>query len=159
MIKVFLFLLLFVVVDDMSNEKAKAESFSLKDQFGNLHRIKFPREKVLILAFADRDGSGQLEGWIRSLYERYKIDIYGVAELSSVPTIIRGVVRSFIRQRTKNPVMLDWEGDVSRLYGYEKGKANIYVISKEGLIVMRRNGAASQEALEEAFKKIDELLS
>lgn len=70
MIKVFLFLLLFVVVDDMSNEKAKAESFSLKDQFGNLHRIKFPREKVLILAFADRDGSGQLEGWIRSLYER-----------------------------------------------------------------------------------------
>lgn len=55
--------------------------------------------------------------------------------------------------------MLDWEGDVSRLYGYEKGKANIYVISKEGLIVMRRNGAASQEALEEAFKKIDELLS
>lgn len=102
--------LLVITSNGISNELMKAKSFSLKDQFGNSHELKFPREKITVLAFADRSGSDQLEGWIRPLYQRYreKIDIYGVAELSAVPMIARGFVRSVIRKSSNYPIMLDW---------------------------------------------------
>lgn len=143
-----------------ADNKMKATDFSLKDQFGTTHEIKFPREKVTILAFADKDGSEQLEGWIRPLYERYtdKIDIYGVAELSSVPLIARGIVRGIIKKGTNYPVMLDWEGKVSKAYSYEKDKANIYLISKTGTVVLKKTGVANEKELNSLYKEIDQLL-
>ncbi|GIU81483.1 MAG: hypothetical protein D6687_02950 [Acidobacteria bacterium] len=138
----------------------KASDFSLKDQYGKTYDIKFPREKVTILAFGDREGSEQLESWIRPLYERYQdtIDIYGIAELSSVPSIARGLVRSIIKAKSPYPVMLDWEGTVSQNYKYEKGKANIYVIDKKGFVVTKKTGLANPKELESLFKEIDKAL-
>ncbi|MCS6874639.1 MAG: redoxin domain-containing protein [Pyrinomonadaceae bacterium] len=149
-----------LIASGFFGEGMKAENFSLKDQFGKVHKVEFPREKITVLAFADREGSSQLESWIRPIYERYsdRIDIYGVAELSAVPVIMRGVVRSFIRKGTEYPVMLDWDGKVSMAYGYEKGVANIYVINKEGVVIMKQKGKANKESLEQIFLKIDKLL-
>jgi len=144
-----------------ADNSMKASDFSLKDQYGKTYYIKFPREKVTILAFGDRDGSEQLESWIRPLYEKYKdaIDIYGIAELSSVPAIARGLVRSIIKAKSPYPVMLDWEGTVSRSYKYEKGKANIYVIDKKGSVTAKKIGLANQKELESLFKEIDKALN
>jgi hypothetical protein len=143
-----------------ANSKLKAADFSLKDQNGKVHDFKFPNERVTILAFGDKDGSEQLEGWIRPLYEKYQdqIDIHGVAELSSVPAIARGIVRSIIRKKTTYSVMLDWEGKVSENYKYEKKKANIVIIDKKGTVVVREIGAADATRLEAIYKEIDKLL-
>lgn len=152
--------LLVVTSNGVSNELMKAKSFSLKDQFGNSHELKFPREKITVLAFADRSGSEQLERWIRPLYQRYreKIDIYGVAELSAVPMIARGFVRSIIRKSSNYPIMLDWEGKVSSDYKYEAGKANIYIIDEKGRIQLKKVGAVNDKDLNDLFSKIDYLL-
>jgi hypothetical protein len=152
--------LLVITSNGISNELMKAKSFSLKDQFGNSHELKFPREKITVLAFADRSGSDQLEGWIRPLYQRYreKIDIYGVAELSAVPMIARGFVRSVIRKSSNYPIMLDWEGKVSSDNKYEIGKANIYVIDEKGRIQIKKVGAVNDKDLNDLFSKIDYLL-
>lgn len=152
--------LLVVTSNGVSNELMKAKSFSLKDQFGNSHELKFPREKITVLAFADRSGSEQLERWIRPLYQRYreKIDIYGVAELSAVPMIARGFVRSIIRKSSNYPIMLDWEGKVSSDYKYEVGKANIYVIDEKGLVQIKKIGTANDKDLNDLFSKVDYLL-
>jgi hypothetical protein len=138
----------------------KASDFALKDQYGKLHEIRFPRDKITILAFGDREGAEQLESWIRPLYERYqdKIDIYGIAVLSAVPAIARGLVRSIIRSKSSYPVMLDWEGNVSQSFGYEKGKANVYLIDKKGFLIAKKTGLASQKDLESLFKEIDKVL-
>lgn len=138
----------------------KAKDFSLKDQFGKVHDYKFPREKISILAFADKDGSEQLEAWIRPLYEKYgdRVDIHGVAELSAVPSIARGIVRVMIKKNSKQPVMLDWKGDVSKSYAYEKDKANIVLIDGKGNIIAREVGASDAKKLEEFYKKVDKLL-
>ena len=142
----------------------KAAAFALKDQFGNEFSFKFPREKVTIFAFADKNGSEQLEEWIRPLIERYsakdadKIEIAGIAELSSVPGIAKGVVRNLIRKKSERPVMLDWNGDVSKSYNYEKDKANLVLVDRQGNIIARETGAANATRLAKFYREIDRVL-
>lgn len=143
------------------NNKEKASEFSLKDQFGTVYDYKFPREKVSILAFGDKDGAEQLENWIKPLVEKYdtKLDISGIAELSAVPSIARGIVRSMIKKKSKFPVMLDWKGTVSKSYKYEKKLANIIVIDKDGTIIFKDTGEADKDKLDKLYKEIDKLLA
>ena len=141
--------------------KDKAVEFSLKDQFGTVYDYKFPREKVSILAFGDKDGAEQLESWIKPLVEKYDttLDIQGIAELSSVPSIARGIVRSMIKKKSKFPVMLDWKGTVSKSYKYEKKKANIILINKDGAIIFKDTGVADNDKLTKLYKEIDKIVS
>ena len=151
------FILLSNVVSASDN---KAVDFSLKDQFGKVYDYKFPREKVSILAFGDKDGSEQLEPWIRQIYEKYtdKIDIQGVAELSAVPAIARGIVRAMIKKKSKQPVMLDWQGKVSKDFKYQKKLANIYLIDKTGNIIIKEVGVSEEAKLKKIYAEIDKLL-
>ncbi len=162
--------LLFVVVCLLVSNSAmathrlnseKAVEFSLKDQFGTVYDYKFPREKVSILAFGDKDGSEQLENWIKPLVEKYdaELDIQGIAELSAVPSIARGIVRGMIKKKSKFPVMLDWKGAVSKSYNYEKKKANIILIDKDGTIIFKDTDAADKDKLDKLYKEIDKLLA
>ncbi len=149
--------------NDDKNTKStveKAVEFTLKDQFGNSLTYKFPKEKISILAFADKDGSEQLEGWIRPLYEKYqeKVDILGVAELSAVPSIAKGIVRSMIKKKSAQAVGLDWDGAVSKSYKYEKKKANLVIIDKQGNIVKKENGAFEKSKFEKICAELDTLL-
>ena len=141
-------------------KKDKASNFTLEEQFGNKIGINFPSDKVVILIFGDRKGSEQVEGWVRPLYGKYtdKIYIFGIAELSVVPWAVRPVVRTMIRSKSKTPVMLDWSGNVSKSYGYEKGKANVFVVSKSGKIIATKRGAVSNDVLNELYQEINAIL-
>ena len=137
-----------------------APAFELQDQYGKLHQVTFPKQRVSVLAFADRAGSEQLEGWVRPLYERYRdaIDIRGVAKLAGVPAVLRGMLRAIFRQRLNYPVLMDWTGAVSTNYRYEARVANVVVLSPAGRIEYRFNGKASPAELETCFERIDGLL-
>lgn len=78
------------------NMTEPAAEFSLKDQFSATRNYSFPRAKVSVLLFSDREGFEQLEGWIRPLVERFdnRVDVQGVAVLSSVPRLARPAVAS-----------------------------------------------------------------
>ena len=147
-----------------SDKKEKAAEFTLKDQFGNELTLKFPRKKIVILAFADRDGAEQLESWIRPIAEKYSIknsnqfDVQGIAELSSVPGIAKGIVRNLIKKKSDRPIMLDWSGNVSKSYHYEKDKANLFLIDRQGNIIAKEVGAADATKLEKLYKEVDRLL-
>lgn len=140
--------------------KERAAEFSLKDQFGTTYDYTFPRAKISVLAFSDKEGAEQLEDWIRPLFEKYqdRIDIRGVAELSAVPSLARGIVRGMIKKKSKHPVMLDWKGEVSRNYKYQKEVANIVLINQDGLIVTREIGSADAGRLDKFYREIDALL-
>ena len=144
-----------------NSNNPKAAAFTLKDQFGNELSFKFPREKITIFAFADKNGSEQLETWIRPLAEKYsakyadKLDIQGIAELSSVPGIAKGVVRNIIKKKSERPVMLDWNGEVSKSYSYQKDQANIVLVDRQGNIIARETGAADDDGLAKLYQAID----
>ena len=139
---------------------ARASAFALKDQFDTSHVYKFPRPRVSVLAFGDREGAKQLGDWIRPLYNRYgnRVDIHGVADLSAVPSLVRGIVRRIIKREVKYPVMLDWEGSVSRSYKYGGGEASIIVIDRDGRLLLRLTGAAKPSDLGRIFSQIDRLV-
>ncbi|HXG66229.1 MAG TPA: hypothetical protein VNO70_14095 [Blastocatellia bacterium] len=138
----------------------RAMEFELEDQFGKALAYRFPKPKVSVLTFGDRKGSSQIEGWVRPLYERYRdrIDLHGVAVLDSIPSLFRGFARGQFRKSVKYPVLLDFEGDVARAYGYERDRANIYVIGPAGNIVLKLTGAATGEGLNRVYGEVDRLL-
>ncbi len=143
-----------------SGAENKAAEFELKDQYDKLEKFQFPNNKVTVLTFGDRKGSGQIESWVRPLWDRYqdRIDQKGIAVLSSVPSFARGLVRRIFRSKVRYPVLLDWKGDVSRAYRYEGGTANLYIIDKNGKIVLKLTGEADQLLLNRVYQQIDRLL-
>jgi len=138
----------------------QAAVFQLQDQYEREHSYCFPRSKVSVLVFADREGSEQIEGWVRPLYGRYQdtIDIHGVANLKGVPAFAQGLVRKIFRKSLQYPVMLDWSGDVAKSYASQSGMANLILLNKEGAITFRITGASNQEKLQQCFNAIDRLL-
>lgn len=144
-----------------AGSKDQSPSFELQDQFGTEHAVVFPSDRVSVLVFADRKGSGQLEDWVRPLYKRYRddIDIRGIAKLKGVPRLLRPTLRTIFRNRLPYPVMMDWTGDVSEDYQYEAMLANVVVLCSAGKIEYRFNGQADPAELKKCFERIDRLLA
>lgn len=135
--------------------------FELRDQYGKALAYRFPKERVSVLVFGDRKGSEQVEGWVRPLYERYtdRIDLHGVAVLTAVPSLFHGYARRQFKKQVKYPVLLDFKGDVSKGFGYEGDKANVFVIARDGTITHRAAGAASREGLEQLYAEVERQLA
>ena len=139
----------------------KAAEFELKDQHDKPFSYRFPKTRLTILIFGDRQGSEQIEGWVRPLYQRYqeRVEQHGIAVLNTVPSLMRGVVRGIFKRNTPYPVLLDWKGDVARAYGYQSKKANLVLIDRQGFIAYRTVGPASESALQNLFAQVDRLLT
>ena len=138
-----------------------AAAFELQDQFGASHAVRFPRAAVSVVMLADREGSEQLEAWIRPLCTRYPnggVDLLGVARLDAVPRALRPLVRALFRRNSAYPVMMDWTGDVTEAYDGAEGRATLVVIDRAGRIQHRVDGPANERALEDCCRRIDDLL-
>lgn len=138
---------------------AKGVSFEMTDQYGHRHACAFPALRITVLALADREGSGQLSGWIQPLSRRYgeALDIRGIARLDQVPRVVHGLVRALFRARAHYPILLDWSGRVSAAYGGAPRIANLVLLDRDGTIVHRASGPATDEGLDALFRQIDGL--
>ena len=75
-----------------TNAPARIE---LNDQFDLPQTLSFPTTNITLLTIADHKGSEQIAGWIAPVKQRFgtRLDIRGIADLSPVPRILRGMVR------------------------------------------------------------------
>lgn len=151
--------LLFVSI--ASAAPVQINDFDLVDQHHKTRSYRFPKSKITVMTVADHKGSEQLEPWISHVYERFgnKIDIDGVADLSRVPTPLRGMLRIAFRNQLGHSVMLDWDGSVVRQFDYEKGKANVYVLDARGRILKHFSGQAGPPALLELTQAVKSALA
>ena len=142
-----------------SSQRAAPIEFTLTDQDGQTRVVDYPRAKVTVFVVADQKGSAEIAGWIAPLYERYKsgIEISGIAALPGIPPMFHGLFRREFKKRLTYPVMLDWSGDVARRFGYEKQRAQLFVIGKDGRIALTQSGAADEQALRQVYREIDRL--
>ena len=133
--------------------------FTLTDQDGQTRVVDYPHAKVTVFVVADQKGAAEIAGWIAPLYARYenRIEISGIAALPGIPPMFQGLFRREFKKRLTYPVMLDWSGDVARSFGYEKQRAELFVIGKDGRVALRQTGAANERALTEVFEAIDRL--
>ena len=135
----------------------RLSDFELADQHSITRSYRFPKGKVTAMTIADRKGSEQLAPWIQSLYARYerRIDIDGIADVSAIPKIYRGIVFEVFRKKLTHSVMLDWGGSVVSRFGYERGVANIYIIDRSGRILKHVTGPLNDAAKQELFEALD----
>lgn len=138
-----------------------ALEFELQDQHGISRSCRFPASKIRVVTFADQKGTARIEGWVRPLYQRYRdrIEIHGVAMLSAVPVLARGLVSGIIKASVAYPVLLDWDGRVTQHYNQERDAFRLVVIDEAGRVHCSLTGAANKTRLQALFASLDALLA
>lgn len=136
-------------------------SIQLHDQFDAPQTLSFPAPKVTLLTIADKKGSEQIAGWVAPLKQRFGqgIDIRGLADVSTVPRPLRGMVRMKFQKSQTYPVMMDWSGEAVRAFTYVPDKANVLVLDGQGVILKRISGEANPEAVHDLCAAIDRELA
>jgi hypothetical protein len=129
----------------------------LHDQFDAPQTLSFPATKITLLTIADRKGSEQIDGWLEPLKQRFgkRIDIRGLADVSTVPRPLRSLVRTKFKNVHTYPVMMDWSGETVRTFTYVPQKANLLVLDRRGQILKRISGDANAKAVHELCAAID----
>ena len=132
----------------------------LHDQFDAPQTLSFPATNVTLLTIADKKGSEQIAGWVTPLKQRFgkRIDIRGLADVSTVPRPLRGIVRRKFQRLQTYPVMLDWSGDVVKAFTYVPDNANVLVLDAHGQILKRISGEANPKAVQDLCAAIDRAL-
>ena len=142
-----------------------APDFVLQDVEEKEHSLKKLRGKVVFLIMGNqkvREETGKwTEAFKNDYQEQTKVDAYIIADLRSVPWFIsKGFVRN---QLKKDPphlkLLLDWKGDVHKLYHTEEKKPTLYLISQKGAIVFHRKADFKPEIYTELKEEITKLLA
>ena len=140
--------------------QTRVANFGLKDQNDRLIEVNFPSDRPVVLIFGDRKGAAQIEGWSQPIYKKYegKVYVFGIASLGGVPSYARGLVRRLIKRQTSYPVLMDWGGKVASTLGYQKDKAMVVVVGKNGTVLSSKYGAASDLELDEIYDELGKQL-
>lgn len=124
-------------------------SFALADQSNQPHQVTFPRTNLLVLTVADHKGSQQVESWVRPLKARFpaNLAIEGVADVSSVPGLLRPLVQREFKKNFTYPVMLDWSGKVVKPLDCVGDAVNVFAVASSGEVLARFSGPANTNQL------------
>ncbi len=133
----------------------------LPDQFEQIQKLAFPNTNVTVLTLADRKGSEQIAGWVGPVAKRFgkRVDVRGIADVSAVPWLLRGSVRSGFRKDITHPVMMDWSGAEIKKFAPKADMTTVLLIDGSGKILRRYEGAATPAQLEELFGLIEKTLA
>ncbi len=139
--------------------KSKAPDFSLPDQRDRLVSLRGFEGKVVVLVASDKEGMKQNPAWRKAIADRYgdRVVRQGVADVRKVPFFLKG---SYKRNFQKDPesIVLDWQGDIFKVYGFAENVSNLVLIDKEGFVRYRHSGSAEPGAVDDLFRTIDRLL-
>jgi hypothetical protein len=137
---------------------AKAPDFSLLDQYGRQYSLGSFAGQPLVLIASDQEGSKQNRQWVDRIQKKYKerIRIEGVADVRTVPVLMKSVVRSDFK-KNKDSILLDWDGAMFTSYGCVKSVSNVILIDSKGYIRHIHAGGATADAVDRLFRKIDTL--
>jgi hypothetical protein len=136
------------------------QSIELHDQFDAPQTLSFPATNVTLLTIADKKGSEQIAGWITPLKQRFgkRIEIRGLADVSTVPRLLRGMIRKKFQRLQSYPIMLDWSGEAVKAFTYVPDQANVLVLDARGQILKRISGEANPKAVQDLCAAIDRAL-
>lgn len=132
----------------------------LPDQFEKPHKLSFPNTNLTVLTLADRKGSQQIAGWVEPVAKKFgpRVSVQGIADVSGVPRLLRGTVRSAFRKEQSYPVMMDWSGDVVKKFLPAADHATVLVIDGKGKILRRFVGPATSAEVAELCNMLEQLL-
>ena len=100
-----------------------------------------------------------MDAWTEPLLERYgeRLEHKAVAWLAFIPTPMRPAVLKIVQQ-SYDWVLLDWSGAAAKRYRCKSNAANVFLIGKDGYILLEQHGKATKKRLNEAYEILDEEL-
>lgn len=112
-------------------------SFEMKDQFDNTHRNGDFANQFTIFLINGQKTSAFAPDWREAVSEEFEgeldeIIIVGVAQLKSVPEMMRGQIHQFFPTEKARWVLMDWNDLFEVAYGLDMGKCNILVFRPDG---------------------------
>lgn len=130
-----------------------APDFAIKDQYDQEVQLSSQRGQPVLLVYGDRLGSDYMGVWaaaVRQSAEASSVKVLRIANLRAVPSLLRSYVkRQFLKPYTDGkpnlPVVLDWDAEVGRLYGFTEDLTNVYLIDEHGTLRYRACGKGTPE--------------
>lgn len=138
----------------------RAPTFMLTNQFGVETTVDFSGDQPSILIFADQEAGEQIEAWALKLAVVFgeRITNYRIVNPGEVAPRMRPFLRLILQKRTEFPILLDYDGIVSKKYECVAGAANLFVVAPNGKIKARQNGEMTEQGWEITEKAIASLL-
>ena len=132
-----------------------AEPFTLDDQFQQPHEVAFGGGRPVVIVFADRACTDDVEPWARALSARLgdRVRALGVAAVGTVPPFLQGAVRGFLKGAPS--VLLDWGNHVSDRAGYGGGSCLVVAVDGAGIVRARVEGALTPARLATVTAALD----
>lgn len=160
------FILCFFVIsffETFSNDKMigkKAYNFTLRDQHDNTHYWTSFKGKPTIIILSDRAGSDFVDNWVKPLQKSLasKVKFVPVAEVSSAPGFVHGLIRSGIRDKYNYPLYLDWEGDTYKYYQCKPEVPNLFFVGTDEKIALTTSGKGSKTEVTSFIDSIEKLI-
>jgi hypothetical protein len=139
---------------------AEAVPFELPDQFKQVHSLDFPQDRPVLLGIGDRHGAHQVLRWYHPIHKAYgeQLRYVAVGALHTLPQFLAPVIRHFLRKDVDKPIFLDWDGAIVQAYEYEKKISNLFVIDRDGKILLRIDGPRTEDGLAQVKTVLDKLL-
>lgn len=124
--------------------------FAIADQFGHTNRVVFPAPRPILLLMGDRRGYEQVDTWIPLLKDKWASDleIVGLADVSAAPWFVRSRIIEGIRKKYSQPLLLDFEGALSRQLKGTPKLANVFLVHTNGQVLAHVAGLPEKESLE-----------
>jgi hypothetical protein len=119
--------------------------FQLPDQFRHAHVVVFTNAPLQLLTVADQKGARGMDGWIEAVKTRFgtNLPMIAVADVSTVPRLLRGFIRGKFVDRYPYPVLLDFTGDTIAAWRPQTGQPNLYLVANDGKVLGRFVGHAT----------------
>jgi hypothetical protein len=114
-----------------------------------------------VLVAADRDSGRAMGPWVDNLKSKCasNVRILGLLDLHTVFSLGRGIAKSRIRSETKDPLMLDFDGDTGKAYKVNGKNPVVVVIDKAGSIRTIASTTYSQKAFDGVMSAVSKALN
>jgi hypothetical protein len=130
-----------------------APDFTLKDQYDHDVQLSTQRGQPVLLIYGDRLGSDYMGEWaaaVRNSPVAASVQVIRIANLRGIPSLMRSFVkRQFMKPNSNgkpnSPVVLDWDAEVAKLYGFTEDLTNVYLIDEQRMLRYRACGKGTPE--------------
>lgn len=130
-----------------------APDFNIADQYDHPVRLSAQRGRPVLLIYGDRLGSEFMGAWAAAVQESAlasSVNVIRVANLHAVPSLMHSYVkRQFGRPspegKPNSPVLLDWNAELAKSYGFTEDFTNVYLIDHDGILRYAASGTGTPE--------------
>lgn len=138
---------------------SKLPSFSLEDQHKKKWKRKDYEGKVALYIICDRDAYDYVANWTDELVPKYKkkINFVPVADVTTVPDLLKGYIRGRFKDEFTYPVLMDWDGVLVTALDRKAGYPTLVITDDKGVVKYRSWGKGTDSQVKRLAKKLKEV--